>query len=97
MKENLFLHYKKNNDMNKISYALGMNLAQSLMSSGVETLNFESFTKGLQNAFEGTNTEFSPEEAHQILQEYFTGGFLKTVYIFFGVSVHVILFPRIMN
>ncbi|MCU4177416.1 FKBP-type peptidyl-prolyl cis-trans isomerase [Carboxylicivirga sp. N1Y90] len=57
--------------MNKISYALGMNLAQNLKSSGIETIEYTEFAKGLEAAFEGKETEMKPEEANEILQAFF--------------------------
>jgi len=57
--------------MNKISYALGMNLAQNLKASGIETIEYAEFTKGLEAAFEGKDTDMSAEEANQLLQEFF--------------------------
>jgi len=57
--------------MNKISYALGMNLAQNLKASGIETVEYAEFTKGLEAAFEGKDTQMSAEEANQTLQEFF--------------------------
>lgn len=57
--------------MSKISYALGMNLAQNLKASGIETIEYSEFTKGLEAAFEGQETEMSADEANQILQQFF--------------------------
>jgi FKBP-type peptidyl-prolyl cis-trans isomerase FklB len=58
--------------MNKISYALGMNLAQNLKASGIETIEYAEFTKGLEAAFEGKETQMSADEANQTLQQFFT-------------------------
>ncbi|WP_439183534.1 FKBP-type peptidyl-prolyl cis-trans isomerase [Carboxylicivirga taeanensis] len=57
--------------MNKISYALGMNLAQNLKAAGIETIEYAEFTKGLEAAFEGTETQMSADEANQTLQQFF--------------------------
>lgn len=59
--------------MEKISYSLGLNIAASLKSSGVEALDMDAFYRALKTAFEGGETEISAEEANQILQKYFTG------------------------
>ncbi|MBR8536966.1 FKBP-type peptidyl-prolyl cis-trans isomerase [Carboxylicivirga sediminis] len=61
----------KNSYMNKISYALGMNLAQNLKASGIETIEYAEFTKGLEAAFEGKETQMSADEANQTLQQFF--------------------------
>lgn len=58
--------------MDKISYALGMNVAESLLQSGVADLNVDSFAKGLRSLLEGADLEVSKEEAGQILNAYFT-------------------------
>ena len=53
--------------MKKISYALGMNLAQSLKSSGIETVEYDAFAKGLKSALDGGDTEMTSEEANMVL------------------------------
>lgn len=58
--------------MDKISYALGMSIGQSLMGTGVDNLNFEDFLKGLKAIYENTVAEVSAEEGNQVLNEYFT-------------------------
>lgn len=58
--------------MKEISYALGMNIASNLKTSGVDTLDFEEFDKGLKAVFEGKPTEMTSQDANQLLQEYFT-------------------------
>ncbi|TRX64247.1 FKBP-type peptidyl-prolyl cis-trans isomerase [Carboxylicivirga sp. M1479] len=57
--------------MNKISYALGMNLAQNLKASGIETIEYSEFTQGLEAAFEGKDTQMSADDANQVLQQFF--------------------------
>ena len=57
--------------MNKVSYALGMNLAHNLKSSGVEAIEISDFAKGLEAALNDQETEMSHQEAGQVLQEYF--------------------------
>lgn len=58
--------------MDKISYALGMNIAQSLKASGVETINYTKFAEGLEVAFEGKEGEMDAQEANQLLQQFFS-------------------------
>ncbi len=57
--------------MEKVSYALGMSLANNLKSSGIESLDYVQLAKGLETAFEGQETEMTPAEANDILQKYF--------------------------
>lgn len=58
--------------MDKISYALGMNIAENLKGSGLEGLNLEKFTAGFNSTFEGVECDMTQEEAAKMLQEYFT-------------------------
>lgn len=58
--------------MDKISYALGMSLGQSLVGSGVKDLNFEEFTKGVEVIFKGETPKISADEGNEILEKFFT-------------------------
>ena len=57
--------------MDKTSYALGMNIAQNLMQSGVKKLAVDDFAAGFKATMEGEVTLVSPEEAGKLLEEYF--------------------------
>lgn len=57
--------------MEKISYALGLNVAANLVQSGIKDLNIENFSRGLKNMLEGSDLEMSNEEASALLQSYF--------------------------
>lgn len=58
--------------MDKISYALGMSIANNVMASGVKNLNLEEFAKALKAVLNHEKTELSVTEAQQILNDYFT-------------------------
>lgn len=58
--------------MDKISYALGMSLGQSLVGSGVKDLNFEEFAKGVEVIFKGETPKISTDEGNEILEKFFT-------------------------
>lgn len=58
--------------MDKISYALGMSIANNVMASGVKNLNLEEFAKALKAVLNQEKTELSVTEAQQILNDYFT-------------------------
>jgi len=58
--------------MDEISYALGMNIASNLKTSGVNNLNYEDFNDGLKAVFNGDEAKMNTQEANHILQEYFT-------------------------
>ena len=55
----------------KVSYSLGLSIASNLISSGVTTINAEAFIDGLNVVFSGKMPEIMPDEANNILQDYF--------------------------
>nr|WP_321453312.1 FKBP-type peptidyl-prolyl cis-trans isomerase [uncultured Carboxylicivirga sp.] len=57
--------------MEKVSYALGVSLANNFKSSGIESLDYAQLAKGLEAAFEGKEVEMTPAEANDILQKFF--------------------------
>jgi FKBP-type peptidyl-prolyl cis-trans isomerase FklB len=57
--------------MDKISYALGMNIAQSLNTSGLEKLEYDDFLKGLKSVLEEEIPVMGMDEANQLLQKHF--------------------------
>lgn len=62
---------KYTTEIDKVSYSLGLSIASNLISSGVKTINVEAFTAALSSAFAGIMPEITPQEANQILQNYF--------------------------
>lgn len=58
--------------MEKLSYALGMNMASSLMQSGVNEIDIDSFTQAFSDIINGNEPAMSPQEANQILQVFFS-------------------------
>ncbi|MCY1634362.1 MULTISPECIES: FKBP-type peptidyl-prolyl cis-trans isomerase [Marinifilum] len=63
---------KYTEEQDKVSYCLGLSIASNLITSGVKTISTEPFMEALDAAFNGKMPELSPEEANQILQEFFT-------------------------
>ncbi|GAO30204.1 FKBP-type peptidyl-prolyl cis-trans isomerase [Geofilum rubicundum] len=57
--------------MDKISYALGMNIAQSLSTSGLEKLEYDDFLRGLKSILEEEIPAMGMDEANQLLQNHF--------------------------
>ena len=57
--------------MDKLSYCLGMSIAQNLINSGVETLEFEDFISGVKVIFSGEDPAVDAEEGNKVLQEFF--------------------------
>lgn len=59
-------------EINKVSYSLGMNVAQNLQQQGLDSINADAFREGLNAIFEGDSTLITSEEAIQTLNNYFT-------------------------
>lgn len=62
---------KYTNEIDKVSYSLGLSFASNLISSGVKTINTEAFNDALSAVFAGQMPEIMPDEANNILQDYF--------------------------
>ena len=59
---------KYTDELDKVSYSLGLSIASNLISSGVTTINAEAFIDGLNVVFSGKMPEIMPDEANNILQ-----------------------------
>ncbi len=57
--------------MRKISYAIGMNIAENLKQSGVTEIDCQAVADGLKAIFSNTKPEVEPREAGQLLQKFF--------------------------
>ena len=58
--------------MNKLSYALGMSMASSLVNSGLKQIDVDSFVKAFVDIMNSKTTEMSSQEADQHIQAYFS-------------------------
>jgi FKBP-type peptidyl-prolyl cis-trans isomerase FklB len=58
-------------EMEKVSYSLGVNVAKSVQSQGVDNIDAKAIAKAFDDVFEGNELEISEEESAMILQEYF--------------------------
>ncbi len=58
--------------MEKISYALGLNIGKSLKKSGIKELNIDKFAQGVKDVLQNLSLEISDEESKQILNDFFT-------------------------
>ncbi len=58
--------------MDKLSYALGMSMASNIMNSGLKNIDVDSFVKAFTEIMDNKTPSMSPQEANQILQDYFT-------------------------
>ena len=62
---------KYTEELDKVSYCCGLSIASNLLSSGVNTINTEAFVDAIRTVYAGQMPEIKPEEANQILQDYF--------------------------
>lgn len=60
------------NSLEKISYALGMSMANNFRSSGIKELDVTKFAEGLDAAFNVKDMAMTYDEAKQVIREYFT-------------------------
>lgn len=58
--------------MEKLSYALGMSMASSLVNSGLSDINVEAFSKAVADVISKSELEMSPQEANEHIQVYFS-------------------------
>ena len=56
--------------MDKISYALGLSMGQNLMSSGVESLNYQDLAAGIEDVLTKQQPKISYQEAQQVLNQF---------------------------
>ena len=57
--------------MNKISYALGLGIAQQLKSMGIEDFSVEDFSQSVSDILSGKTPAMTSREAQELLSEYF--------------------------
>lgn len=61
------------NELDSISYALGMGVAKNLQSSGLDSLNMKAFDEGFSKVFKGDSTLISEADVQLLLSTYFQG------------------------
>lgn len=63
---------KQKKQMDKLSYALGMSMASSLLQSGLTDIDVESFAQAFKEMMvNGASPAMSPQEADQVIRAYF--------------------------
>lgn len=62
---------KYSNDLDRVSYCFGLSIASNLISSGVKQISVEAFNDAMSTVFAGKMPEITPDEANNILQDYF--------------------------
>ena len=59
------------NNLDSASYALGINVANSFKSGGLNTINYTLFNKGLKDVFAKANPTLTQEQCQQSIQKLF--------------------------
>lgn len=62
------MKYTEPND--RLSYSLGLSIASSLLSSGIEDMNVSAFAAALTDAYSGATPAIAPDEAERIIQQH---------------------------
>lgn len=57
--------------MDKLSYAIGLNIANNLKVSGFANLSVEDFANAVKTVYNGEKAEMTDAEAKTVIQEYF--------------------------
>ena len=64
--------YKKpETEMEKVSYSLGVNMASSVKSQGLDSIDANAVAKAFEDVFQGNDLDISEEESMTILQDFF--------------------------
>lgn len=64
-------HIFTTQEMDKLSYALGLSMGQNFKMSGVATINVDDFAQALKAVYENTEKKMSYDEAKTVVQDYF--------------------------
>lgn len=59
-----------NNLKEKVSYAIGMSIAESLKSQQLDKLDLNLLKSGIQDVFEGNDLKINPNEANDLIKSY---------------------------
>ena len=63
---------KENNQLDRLSYALGLSMGTNFNSSGIPTLSTKDFADGVAAVYDGAAPKMSYDEAKQVIQVFFT-------------------------
>ena len=58
--------------MDKLSYALGLSMAQNFKGSGIASINADDFADALRAVYEDKEKKMTYDEAKQVVQDFFT-------------------------
>jgi len=63
-------HTTMQNEIDSMSYAVGMNVATSLKAGGIDTLNYEIFKEALKDVIQYDHTALEGTQSNEIVQTY---------------------------
>ncbi|MEQ6121274.1 FKBP-type peptidyl-prolyl cis-trans isomerase [Reichenbachiella sp. MALMAid0571] len=61
-----------NNELEKLSYSLGVNVAMSLQSQGLDEVDTKLFGQAIDDVLKGSDLQIDPQEAGNILNAHFS-------------------------
>ena len=64
-------NFDEANELEKVSYSIGINVATSIKSEGLDSINSFYISKGFQDVFENKELAINIEESNKIIGEYF--------------------------
>lgn len=62
----------ENNELDRISYALGLSMGNNFRSSGIEKINVKDFADGVAAVFSGETPKMTYDEAKEEIRTFFT-------------------------
>lgn len=62
----------ENNELDRISYALGLSMGNNFRSSGIEKINVKDFADGVAAVFSGETPKMTYDEAKEEIRKFFT-------------------------
>lgn len=60
------------NQLDRLSYALGLSMGNNFRSSGINEINVQDFADGVASVFYGSQPKMSYDEAKEVIREFFT-------------------------
>ncbi len=64
-------NFDEANELEKVSYSIGINVATSIKTEGLDSINSFYISKGFQDVFENKDLAVNIEESNKIIGEYF--------------------------
>lgn len=60
-----------NNELDRISYALGLSMGNNFRASGIQKINVADFADGVAAVFDGAELKMSYDEAKTVIRDFF--------------------------